>query len=309
MLRFGKLPKRIDKRTIQLKSILKTEELPELPESYDIDSALGGIDDDRMFNNDTLGCCVIAAQAHDIFRKEKSEIGAQPEITDEAVKAEYLNQTGGLDTGLVMLDSLKKWRKGWQINEMLHKIYAFAEVDRLDHNDVKYCIYLLNGCEFGMMLYQTDINQFKAGEIWDLTDNDGMFRDGHGVYTYRYNVADKQVIKKKQGKQLVSKVLGYTKDGLWCMTWAKRQFMTWDFWDKRIDEAYGIVDDKDSADSALDVDKLQHYLDLIAEGGNPNEESSCWVAKLYVGFGNGIAKHILHCDTRLPAPVRLRKHK
>lgn len=94
-LKLGKLPPQIDKRTISLKNILRLELLPPLPASHNIDEALGGIDDSRMFLNDKYGDCVKAARAHQTLRFEKYEQGLQPEITDEEVVQEYFTETGG----------------------------------------------------------------------------------------------------------------------------------------------------------------------------------------------------------------------
>ena len=43
----------------------------------------------------------------------------------------------------------------------------------------------------------------------------------------------------------------------------RKQQMTWAFFDKYCDEAYAIVDDKDSAKSKLDVQKLVDALNSL----------------------------------------------
>lgn len=280
----GKLPAIADprNRTIRLSSIYLKELLPELPSRFNIDAQLGGIDDDRWFMNDQYGCCVIAGQAHSIFRFEKYEFGSQPVITDEAVKAEYLRQTGGLDTGLYMLNSIKEWRNtGWRVNGLHHNIHAFASVEWEDHNQVKYCIYLLNGPQAGMRVYQKDMDLFEANQPWELTGHDGAYKGGHAIYLHRYSP-----------------------DGVWCMTWGRSQFMTWDFLDARFDENYGIVDDKTTADSALDVDKLDGYLAEIAS--EDDEESDCFIANTAVNGLNLLAKAAWWSRTYVPKPRRRR---
>jgi len=243
--KLGKLPAKPDKRTITLSSILREELLPPLPLYYDNQEVLN-VDDDFMFANDQYGDCVKAARAHQTLVFEAYEQKKQILITDQEVVDEYFRETGGPDSGLVLLYSLKDWRNdGWIAGGEHYTIYAFASVDWKNHDQVKHCIHLLGGVNFGMRVYQTDMDQFQAGEPWHLTANDGRFLGGHGVYLYAYS---------------------YDNEGLWCMTWGKRVKMTWDFWDARIDEAYGIVDNKNhwmEHDSPVDVELLDSYLDEI----------------------------------------------
>jgi len=268
-LKLGKRPPKIDKRTIPLKAIIKRELLPPLPDTYNIDEALGGIEDNFVFNNSVYGDCVIAAQAHQTLRFEKFEQGVQIPITTQEVVDEYFEQTGGADRGLVLLLSLNDWRNdGWPVGGKNYTIYAFASVDKNDHEEVKHCIHLLGGVNFGMKVYDKDIEQFKNGLTWHLTGADGSLRGGHGVYLYAYDA-----------------------DGIWCMTWGKRQKMTWAFWNARVDEAYGIVDNKNKwqPDSPLDVEELDKQLQEITEGRGEN--SGC-IFPFFNPVGRAI-KHLL----------------
>lgn len=279
-IKLGKLPAIYDKRTIRLSSIIRKELLPPLPESYCIDKALGGIDDDRMFGNDRYGDCVIAARAHQTLRFEKFEQGEQIAIMDEEVIAQYLEESGGRDVGLFLLNSLKEWRKeGWVVGGKLYHIYAFASVNWKNHDEVKHCIHLLGGVNFGMMIYTRDIEQFNAGLGWELTGNDGWIQGGHGVYLYAY---------------------GYDSEGLTCMTWGKRQKMTWDFWDKRIDEAYAIVDSRNDwlENSPVDAEKLDSYLREVT-GEYEEEPSTC-------PFARGITKTLNVLSKRLGRESRFK---
>jgi len=273
--KLGKLPAVIDKRTITLSSILRLELLPPLPETYDIDTALDGIEDNFMYNNSKYGDCVIAARAHQTLRFEKFEQTTQIPITDQEVVYQYFLETGGPDRGLILLSSLKSWRnEGWTAAGKHYTIYAFASVDWKNHDQVKHCIHLLGGVNFGMRVYQTDIDQFNVGESWHLTGEDGGFKGGHGVYACKYadSISRSQMPPLLEGQKyrtmspLEIEITGYDLKGIWCMTWGRKQFMTWDFWDARIDEAYGIVDNKNhwmEHDSPVDVELLDSYLDEI----------------------------------------------
>lgn len=282
-LRLGKRPAKLDSRTIKLSSILKKKLLPDLPETYDIDEAVGGVVDDNMYANDQYGCCVIAARAHQSLRYEKFEQGIQPPITDQEVIDEYLKETGGEDSGLYLLDSLKAWRKGWLAGGKTYSIYAFASVEWKDHDEVKHCIHLLGGVNFGMEVYSKDMEQFKAGKIWEITSSSGFYQGGHGVYTPAF-----------------IKIVGYNEVGPVCVTWGKCQQMTWEFWDARVDEAYGIVDNRDDwiKDSPVDVAKLDGYLKEITAGNE--EPSSCSIAKGFIKCCNFILA-LTRRDTRLKA--------
>jgi len=82
------------------------------------------------FANDTYGDCVIAGRAHQTLRFESLEQGKRLTITDREVLEEYFKETGGEDTGLVVLDSLKLWRRrGWKAAGARYRIKAFAEID------------------------------------------------------------------------------------------------------------------------------------------------------------------------------------
>lgn len=256
-LKLGKLPVKEDKRTITLKSILK--ELPPLPLIYDNHNEYD-IEDNSMFGNDQYGSCVIASRGHHTYVLEGYEQGKQIEIKDQEVIDEYLEQTGGSDTGLVLLWSLRDWKNGgWSVSNFIYTIYAFASVDWKDHEEVKQCIHLLGGVNAGMNLYKKDMEQFRAGEVWCLTGNDGTKVGGHGIHIFAYDG-----------------------EGVTCMTWGKAQWMSWAFLDARIDEAYGIVDQRNHAESHLDCEKLDKYLQDITNGrGAPQ---GCFVTGLIKKF-------------------------
>jgi len=283
-LKLGKLPARIDSRTIKLSSIMRRELLPPLPDTYHIDEALGGLEDNFMYANNRYGCCVISARAHQTLRFEKFEQGIQLPITDDEVIAEYFHESGGADNGLYMLNSLKSWRKkGWRIGDKVYKIYAFAAIDWKNHDDVKHCIHLLGGVNLGMRVYQHDFDDFVANRPWDLNGNpSGEYIGGHAIYACAY---------------------GYDEADIEIMTWGKRQAMSWGFWDRRVDEAYGIVDNKNywmAEDSPVDIEKLDAYLKLISMENW--SESNCPIAKAYADIGNYISK-LLRRKTRFKAII------
>ena len=57
------------------------------------------------------------------------------------------------------------------------------------------------------------------------------------------------------------------------MTWGEEQFMTWDFWDARVNQAFAVVDNRNKwqgADSPVNVDLNDSYLKEITGNGNDN---------------------------------------
>ncbi len=123
IIKFGKAPAKLDNRNLKLSAVLRAP-IP-LPAEYDFDVTHNGIPT-PMFGNDQYGDCVMAGRAHQTLRFETAEQGVLISITDKDVLREYLKETGGEDSGLVVLDSLKLWRKrGWSAAKQRFKIKGF----------------------------------------------------------------------------------------------------------------------------------------------------------------------------------------
>lgn len=219
-LKLGKAPAQRDTRNLKLASILKAPVVA--PAEYDFDVAHPGVPT-PMFANDTYGDCVIAGRAHQTLRFELKEQHKLIAISDKDVLKEYLGETGGVDSGLVVLDSLREWRKqGWHVAKHTYKIQVFSEVDRSAHGEVKGAIYLDLGVGLGLSLPLSAQTQIQAGKPWDVvTGPTGKVGSWGGHYVY---------------------VSGYTKKGPVCVTWGRKQAMTWAFFGKYCDEAYAIID-------------------------------------------------------------------
>jgi hypothetical protein len=224
IFKLGKAAARRDQRNLLLAALLK--KAPKLPDEYDFDMKNKGIPT-PMFANDNYGCCVIAGRAHQTLRFEKIEQGSVLMIKDKDILAEYFKETDGQDSGLVVLDSLKRWRKlGWKIGKHSYKINAFAEIRPRRHDEVRKAIYADVGMGVGLDLPVSAEAQLQAGKPWDLVrGKDGKNGSWGGHYVY---------------------ISGYTKIGPVCVTWGRKQQMTWAFFDKYCDEAYAIFDAKNS---------------------------------------------------------------
>jgi hypothetical protein len=230
---------------------LKMKELPPIPKIFDCDTVLPASIPLLMFGNDKWGDCVIAARANQTLRLECFEQKRVIPISDSNVLNEYWKEQGAgclnkhPDRGLNVLSSLKAWRKGWKAAGQAYNVYAFGEITSLNHSEVLAAIYLLNGAIAGLQLPISAQSQFESGQPWDITSGPGANPGswgGHCVYLPAYNDI-----------------------GPVCETWAKKQQMTWAFWDRYNDECWGIVDDRDKfvKDSPVDVKALDEYLTEI----------------------------------------------
>lgn len=244
-LRYGKKPARIDKRTISLSAILKA--LPPPPPSFSVDASLGVTVPEQMFGNDTWGDCVIAARANQTLRMEYLQQKKILGITAQQCLKEYWREEGGCaaevthpDDGLDALTSLNEWRQsGWKVGGHTYKIYAFASA--LTQLDVEFCIQYLGGAQMGMQVPASAMDQFKAGQPWTVVPGSPS-EGGHMIYLESYVPA-----------------------GPVAMTWARKQPMTWDFFNTYRDESYGVIPLKDAwqPNSPIDDAALDALLEEI----------------------------------------------
>jgi len=167
-------------------------------------------------------------------------------VTDKDITKEYFKETGGPDSGLVVLDSLNLWRqKGWKAARHTYHIKAFAEVDRANHDEVRQAVFADVGIGLGVGLPNDAKAQIQTGQPWDVTHGPGAKPyswGGHYVY-----------------------VPGYTPAGPVCVTWGRKQQMTWAWFDKYCDEAYAIFDGGNRfKKKMIDVAKLDAFLETVA---------------------------------------------
>jgi hypothetical protein len=192
------------------------------PATYDFDSSHPGIPL-PMFANDVLGCCVISGRAHQTLRFEDIEQLKVVRITDKDITREYFRQTNGADSGLVVVESLDEWRtRGWRAARRTYSIRGYAELDYTDADEVRLAIFSDVGIGIGVQLPSDASRQINTGQAWDVTTGPGSRRGswgGHYVY-----------------------LVGYTPEGPVCITWGRKQQMTWAWLAKYGDEAYAVFD-------------------------------------------------------------------
>jgi hypothetical protein len=206
-----------------------------VPTSYNFDAKHKGIPT-PMFANDKHGDCVIAGRAHQTLRFERLEQKNTIKITDEDVLKEWRRENGNTENGLYVIESLKLWRKrGWTVNKKNYKIKAFAQVNPKDKEEIKNAIYLNVGIGIGMSMPDSWEKEWESGKPWADTS---MYPDpysGHYVY-----------------------IVGYDPEYLTCITWGRKQKMTWGFFQKYVDESYAIIDALNA--KKLNEEKINEFL-------------------------------------------------
>jgi hypothetical protein len=253
--KLGKLKPRIDSRTLKLAQVFRAGIIPPVPETFDVDTGLDMTISHPVFSNDSWGDCVIAGRAHMTKRFEGFEQKQEIPISDEEVLNEYWAEQGYVsghwklpclqpkkpDNGLVMLDSLNAWRKGWQAAGKTYSVHAYSGINWLNHDEVKAAVVYLRGDYAGLALPNSAKNQ----ETWDVTAGD-------------------EGLPGSWGNHCVF-IKAYDKDTLTCITWGGLQKMTWAFADMYKDEDYAVVDDRNNftSNSPVDVETLENILHQI----------------------------------------------
>jgi hypothetical protein len=241
VFKLGKAEARRDSRNLRFRTILRAQPLPA---SYDFDTKHPGIPT-PMFGNDDKGDCVMAGRAHQTLRFEDIEQGSVLMITDKDVLNEYFKETGGADSGLVVLDSLNEWRQtGWKVGKKNYKIQAYAEINPKSRSEVKQAIFADVGVGLGLQLPLSAQKQIQTGQPWTVTSGpDSKVGSWGGHYVY---------------------VPGYTSKGPVCVTWGRKQQIAWSWLTKYCDEAYAIFDAKDSFKlKSIDTAKIQDFLESL----------------------------------------------
>ncbi len=258
-LRLGKGPAKRDPRNLQLKAILRKKVV--LPKEYDFDLKHPQVPT-PVFGNNDWGCCVISGRAHQTLRFELVEQKRVIRITEKEVVDEYLDQSGGVDEGLIMLDSVSLWRKdGWIAANRRYAIRAFSEVNRASRTEVKTAIVMNLGVGIGLMLPKSADVELRAGKPWTTTTGPlATIGSWGGHYVY---------------------VSGYTILGPTCVTWGAKQQMSWAFFNKYCDEAYAMIDALNTPlkRAMLDVKKLDAFLATVTR---PTVRSASGTAALGV---------------------------
>lgn len=234
-LKLGKLPVRTDVRTLSLARYVDTAALPPAPAQLDLTAHVPAW---PMYDNDRIGDCTTAAAGHMIEAWSAASHGTAVEVSDAAVvdafdHVKVVDPATG-EEGAVELDVLTYWRKSGIGG---HRIGAFARVAVHDAALVRSAAYLFGGLYIGLALPLSAQTQ----QEWDWTGSlTGPARPG------------------SWGGHAVD-IVGYAADALTIVTWGALKRMTWSFWDRYVDECYGIL-----SDDFLNQGKAPNGFDLAA---------------------------------------------
>lgn len=211
-----------------------TDSFPTPPATFAAPTATWNMD-----GNDRLGDCTIAGVDHLIaaWNALFGEHDARP--SEAALEAEYLKLSPD-DQGCVEADVLKLWHTKGLFGQ---KIAGYGLLDHRSELELKQGVAFLGGVYLGIACPDSAQNQFAEQE-----------QSGHMVpWTV---VPGAQV----EGGHCIDAV-GFTADGLLCVTWGAIVEVTWAFLKKYCDEAWGIVShelvEKTKDTLGIDVAKLQ----------------------------------------------------
>lgn len=214
--KFGKLPKTEDGRTLQMARY--SIELAPPPLSFDnlsrVYANLKTTNTSKLFpidGNDKYGDCVMAGAAHFVTHWN-GLIGKEIIPSSCSVIKQYKKLTGGIDSGLNMLETLKIWRNESFFSD---QIIAFVEIDPRNHIHVQQSIQLFGGVYLGFRVQENAISDFDIHKIWTP-----------GILTNGGHCID---------------ALNYDQDKITNLTWGDRQDGTWAWWDETVDECYAII--------------------------------------------------------------------
>ncbi|HZQ04213.1 MAG TPA: hypothetical protein VFA88_09360 [Gaiellaceae bacterium] len=242
-VRLGKLPVRVDVRTLSLARYVDTAVLPAPPALLDLATA---VPDWPMYANDRIGDCTCAAAAHMIEAWTAASAGRAVEVSERAVLRAFdavkLIDPATGEAGAVELDVLKYWRR---TGIARHRIGAFARVHVHNHALVRTGAWLFGGLYIGVQLPLSAQRQ----QVWDWTGRlDGRARPG------------------SWGGHAVD-VVGYDANTLTFVTWGRLKEMTWAFWDRYCDEVYALLSPdflaRSEAPNGFDLAELERDLALI----------------------------------------------
>lgn len=227
--RLGKLPAQPARPQLRLSAVLR-ERLTAPPASADWQADTIAW---PMYANDQWGCCVFAEIGHAVNQATFYATGTEVEPTDKDILKGYSAVTGfnpnagppgnnPTDQGTNMQDAMGYWRKTGIAG---HKIVAYASLDVSNLTEIKQAIALFGSISIGFNFPDTAMDQFNAGEIWDVVKG-AKIEGGHCVLAGAYD-----------------------KDGVGVVTWGAETKMTWAFWQEYVDEAY-VYFDKDGLKKA-----------------------------------------------------------
>jgi len=173
------LPKEPPK--LKLRDYLVRPMLPKVPKVFGHLTAAAPPGGWSMLGNNNKGDCVMAGAAHETMLWAWATNRSIPKFDTAGVVGQYLNLTGGADTGLDPV-SAAQWRQNVGITDAdgkVHKIDAYVQIENVD--ELKLAGYLFGCAGQCWSLPDTAEDQFSAGQVWN--DLSGPPDPDEGHYT------------------------------------------------------------------------------------------------------------------------------
>src|SRR5574341_818125 len=202
-----------------------------------------------IYENNRIADCTVAGAGHLIGLWTFGASGIEGLLLEQGVIAAYAAIsgydpiTGANDNGAAMLDVLNYWRK---VGIDMHKIFAFAQLDINDHDQLKQAVNLFGGIYTGVRLPVSAESQLNSRQIWDWVNSSDNAPGSWGDHAVAIGAYDQALLT--------------------CATWGNKQQLTWKFWDMYFEEAWAIVSEDFifGGKSPQGFDLLTLQADLIA---------------------------------------------
>lgn len=173
------------------------------------------------------GDCAWAGPAHEEMQAAHESGRKIPPFSSLTILKQYSEycgynlQTGAGDMGSDVREVLK-WRqkKGLKSNSgHAYKIGAYYSLELGDWQSLREACYLFESVGLGFEFPESAMNQFNNGQTWSVVPG-AQIDGGHYV-----------------------PIVGHPWPGLWtCITWGRRQVMTWQFIQQYADELWCYID-------------------------------------------------------------------
>jgi hypothetical protein len=221
-VKLGKKPAVHNPKALRFGTYLKASALPYVPLAYHWGTAVPHW---RMYGNDTLGNCTIAAVGHHAGLWTFRESGTELLIPESEIVSAYSAVSGyvpgneSTDNGAVMTDVLKYWISTGVGGS---KIEAYTTLEPGNNSEVEAAIFLMGGIYIGIQMPITAQTQSTLNGTWSL------------VPGYKTNP---DAAPGSWGGHCVP-VIGYSKTSLQVISWGEPINMSWGFYQTYVDEAY-----------------------------------------------------------------------
>lgn len=180
--KLGRLPNNPAKPRLTLAPFLRDDYKGAVPGIVDYSDRVA---DWPMYGNDRLGDCTAAAAGHAEEVWSVYGTGSLVEVTDQDVIDFYSGSTGynpadpSTDQGGVMQDVMTYWRREGIAG---HQIAAFFELNPHDLDEVRAALWLFGGVNVGLAFPAFAMDQFEAGQPWDISRHNTRIEGGHDVW-------------------------------------------------------------------------------------------------------------------------------